>query len=173
MGVFARHFETGAEIPDALFQKMTAARNFRSACATAMRQVAFAKLDLFMHIGAAQFAGENDLEPRLRSAIADCLIPTEPAESDHCEGVSTHLFSRSDRLCGWVLYSYKWAEVLEADAFTRFRREGIFSAAVGRGICREDLKPGQLGRSGPAFPRLHGGCDPDLGALLARSGLAA
>src|ERR1035438_4584049 len=77
LDLFARHFKTGAPIPEPLYRKMTEARNFRSACKT-MRQVAFAKMDLLLHMRAPEFAGEADLESRVRDSIADCLVPTDP-----------------------------------------------------------------------------------------------
>jgi oligopeptidase A len=169
LDLFAGHFETGEGIPEALFRKMTAARNFRSACAT-MRQVAFAKMDLELHLRAAEFAAEADLEGRLRSAIEDCLIPTEPPSPTIARRF-THIFADPVGYASGY-YSYKWAEVLDADAFTRFRSEGIFSAKVGREFAEKVLSRGNSADAAQLF-RDFMGRDPDIGALLARCGLAA
>jgi oligopeptidase A len=168
LDMFARHFETGEAIPEPLFRKMTAARNFRSACVT-MRQVAFAKMDLLLHMRAEEFAGAADLEARVRESIADCLVPTEPPAPSIVRRF-THIFS--DPL-GYAAgyYSYKWAEVLDADAFTRFRREGIFNERVGREFAERILSRGNSADPAELF-RDFMGRDPDLGALLERSGLA-
>jgi len=169
LDLFARHFETGAAIPDALFRKMTAARNFRAAC-FAMRQVAFAKMDLVMHMRAAEFAAEADLEAALREAVADCLVPTDPPAPTIARRF-THLFSDPVGYAAGY-YSYKWAEVLDADAFTRFRLEGIFSPVVGREFVEKVLSRGNSADPAQLF-REFMGRDPDLGPLLERSGLTA
>jgi oligopeptidase A len=168
LDMFARHFETNAPIPESLFRKMTAAKNFRSACA-AMRQVAFAKMDLLLHMRAAEFSGAADLESRVRESIADCLVPTEPPTPTVVRRF-THIFSDPVGYAAGY-YSYKWAEVLDADAFTRFRREGIFNERVGREFVERILSRGNSADPAQLF-RDFMGREPDLGALLARSGLA-
>ena len=169
LDLFARHHESGEPIPEALFRKMTAARNFRSACTT-MRQVAFAKMDLLMHMRPGEFAGAEDLESRVRASIADCLIPTEPPAPTIIRRF-THIFSDPVGYAAGY-YSYKWAEVLDADAFTRFKREGIFNARVGSEFVEKILSRGNAADPAQLF-RDFMGRDPDLGALLSRCGLAA
>jgi oligopeptidase A len=169
LDLVARHDETGATIPDELFDRLTAARHFRAAAAT-MRQVAFAKLDLLLHTRAEDFLGGGDPELKVRAAVADCLVPTEPPAPTILKRF-THVFSDPVGYAAGY-YSYKWAEVLEADAFTRFRREGLFSAKVGADLVRAVLSRGNSAPAGDLF-REFMGRDPDLTALLKRSGLAA
>ncbi len=168
LDLLARHHVTGATIPDDIFKKMIAARNFRSAVAT-MRQVAFAKMDLTLHMRTAAFAREPDVEPKVRAAIEDCLVPTEPPAPTIVKRF-THIFSEPVGYAGGY-YSYKWAEVLDADAFTRFKREGIFNAAVGSEFVEKVLSRGNS-RDPAELYRAFMGRDPDLNALLQRSGLA-
>ena len=167
LDLFARHHETGAPIPEEIFQKMTAARNFRSACAT-MRQVAFAKVDLLMHTRTAEFAAAADIEPVARAAIADCLVPTQPPAPTIVKRF-THIFSEPVGYAAGY-YSYKWAEVLDADAFTRFKREGIFNAGVGAEFVEKILSKGNSTDPTELF-RAFMGRDPDPKALLIRAGL--
>jgi oligopeptidase A len=169
LDLFARHYETGAAIPEELFRKMTAARNFRSACFT-MRQVSLAKLDLLLHTRTPEFASVPDVEPVLRAAIAECLIPTEPPAPTPVKRF-THIFAEPVGYAAGY-YSYKWAEVLDADAFTRFRAEGIFNAKVGSEFVSKILSRGNAEDPAKLF-RDFMGRDPDLNALLVRSGLAA
>ena len=169
LDLFARHFETGEPIPEALFRKMTQARNFRSACAM-MRQVTFAKMDLMMHMRSADFSGTADIEPKVRALVSACIIPTEPPTPTIVKRF-THLFADPVGYAAGY-YSYKWAEVLDADAFTRFRKEGIFNAGVGRDFVDHILSRGNSVDPAQLF-REFMGRDPDLGALLSRSGLAA
>lgn len=168
LDLFARHHETGAAIPEDIFQKMTAAKNFRSACAT-IRQVQFAKMDLLLHMRAPEFT-EGDIEAKARALVADCMIPTEPAGRTIVKRFG-HLFSDPVGYAAGY-YSYKWAEVLDADAFTRFKREGVFSARVGAEFVEHILSKGNSAEPAELYRRFMGR-DPDLAALLVRNGLVA
>jgi hypothetical protein len=168
LDLFARHHETGATIPAEIFAKMTAAKNFRSAAAT-MRQMALARMDLLLHMRTAEFAGQADVEPVVRALIADCLVPTEPPAPTIVKRF-THVFSDPVGYAAGY-YSYKWAEVLDADAFTRFKREGIFNPKVGAEFVTKILSRGNSEDPAELF-RQFMGRDPDLNALLQRSGLA-
>ena len=125
--------------------------------------------DSLIHMRPADFAGGGDIEPRVRAAIADCLVPTDPPAPTIAKRF-THLFSDPVGYAAGY-YSYKWAEVLDADAFTRFRREGIFNPRVGAEFADKILSRGNSADPSQLF-REFMGRDPDLGALLARSGLA-
>jgi oligopeptidase A len=168
LDLFARHHETGQPIPEDIFAKLTAAKKFRAACAT-MRQVAFAKMDLLLHMRAEQWRGVPDLEPAARALIAECLVPTAPAAPTILKRFN-HLFSDPVGYAAGY-YSYKWAEVLDADAFSRFRREGIFNATVGREFVDKILSRGNSADPQELF-RAFMGREPDITALLERSGLA-
>ncbi len=169
LDLFARHHESGETIPPGIFAKMVAARNFRAACAT-MRQMAFARMDLLLHVRTPEFLAAEDVEPRARAAVADCLVPTEPPAPTIVKRFN-HLFSDPVGYAAGY-YSYKWAEVLDADAFTRFRREGIFNAEVGGDFVRQVLSRGNSADPADLF-RGFMGRDPDVAALLERSGLSA
>ena len=168
LDLFARHHETGAVIPEEIFQKMTAARNFRSACAM-LRQVQFAKMDLLLHTRTADFLA-GDLETKIRAAVEDCMIPTVPPGRSLVKRFG-HLFSDPVGYAAGY-YSYKWAEVLDADAFSRFKREGIFNARTGADFVTHILSRGNSEEPAELFRRFMGR-DPDLQALLVRAGLAA
>ena len=169
LDLFARHHETGERIPEAMYSKMIAAKNFRSASVT-MRQVALAKLDLLLHMRTGEFLGDADVEPRIRALIADCLLPTSPPAPTILKRF-THIFSDPVGYAAGY-YSYKWAEVLDADAFTRFKREGIFNATVGAEFVAKILSRGNAADPAELF-RDFMGRDPDPNALLVRSGLVA
>jgi oligopeptidase A len=168
LDLFARHHETGATIPEDIFQKMTAAKNFRSACAT-IRQVQFARMDLLLHMRASEFVS-GDIEAQARALVADCMIPTEPAGKTIVKRFG-HLFSDPVGYAAGY-YSYKWAEVLDADAFTRFKNEGVFSAKVGAEFVEHILSKGNSEEPAELYRRFMGR-EPDLAALLVRNGLVS
>jgi len=167
LDLFAHHHQTGATIPQALFERMIAARNFRSAAAT-MRQLALARLDLDLHMRPAGEMG-SDLSVWLRERLQDYLTPTEPA-APTIENRFTHIFSDPVGYAAGY-YSYKWAEVLDADAFTRFKREGIFNGQVGREFAAKILSRGNGADPMELFVDFMGR-PPDQQALLERAGLA-
>ena len=166
LDLFARHYQTGAPIPNDLFQKMLRARNFRSANAQ-MRQLGFGFMDLALHI---DYSPERDGDAiEYTRAILQQYSPA-PLPPDHAMAAAfTHLFS-SPVAYGAGYYSYKWAEVLDADAFTRFRTRGIFSPEVGAELRDKILARGDSEDPADLY-RAFMGRDPDPNALLERSGL--
>jgi oligopeptidase A len=167
LDLFARHHATGALIPAELFAKMNAAKNFRSACMI-MRQVQLAKMDLLLHLRTGEFL-EGDIEAKARAAVADTLLPTEPPARTIVKRF-THIFGDPVGYASGY-YSYKWAEVLDADAFTRFRREGLFNPQVGAEFVEHILSRGNSAEPMELYRRFMGR-EPDLNALLHRCGLA-
>jgi oligopeptidase A len=166
LNLFARHYKTGEAIPDELFQKMKRARTFRSANAQ-MRQLGFGMVDLKLH---REYDPERDGD--VTAYARDILAQFSPAAlpSDYGMLASfTHLFA-SPVAYGAGYYSYKWAEVLDADAFTRFRREGIFNTTTGEDYRRHILERGDSEDPAQLY-REFMGRDPNSNALLERLGL--
>ncbi len=166
LDLFARHYRTGETIPEDLFQKMRRARRFRAAN-TQMRQLGFGYIDLALH---REYSPERDggvME--YARQVGQQFAPAElPREYNMIAGF-THLFA-SPVGYGAGYYSYKWAEVLDADAFTRFRDEGIFSRDTGLQFRRLILSKGDSADPAELY-RSFMGRDPDPNALLERSGL--
>ena len=163
---FARHYETGEPIPQELFDKMYRARTFRSANMQ-MRQLGFGMVDLKLH---REFDAESGQDVIAFARDIQSRFTAAPLPPYYAMIASfTHLFS-SPVAYGAGYYSYKWAEVLDADAFSRFRREGIFNSATGRDFRRNILEKGDSLDPAQLY-RQFVGRDPDANALLERLGL--
>ena len=167
LDLFARHFQTGAPVPDGLFQKMKRARTFRAANAQ-MRQLGFGFVDLLLH---TRYSPERDGDAvdYTRRILQD-FVPAPLPDYHATIAAFTHLFGNPVGY-GAGYYSYKWAEVLDADAFTRFRDHGVFSRAVGGEFRAKILSRGDSEDPAELY-RGFMGRDPDPRALLERSGLA-
>ncbi len=166
LDLFARHWQTGAALPGELLAKLQRARNFRAANAT-MRQLGFAAADLELHSEAPPPDGDTVLA-RARELMAE--YAATPLPPDHAMMARfTHLFAAPVAYAAGY-YSYKWAEVLDADAFSRFQREGVLSREAGQSFRAEILSQGDSREPAELF-RAFMGRDPDPDALLARAGL--
>jgi oligopeptidase A len=167
LDLFARHHDTGATIPDELLGKMKRARTFRAANHM-MRQLGFAEVDLALHVDLDPSDPKSDpieLARTLLEAHSATKLP-----SDHAMIASFgHLFgSPVGYAAGY--YSYKWAEVLDADAFAMFREKGIFSREVGEKFRSEILSRGDSEDPAVLYQRF-AGHEPRLEPLFERSGL--
>jgi oligopeptidase A len=166
LDMIAAHWETGEPLPEALFQKMQAARHFQTAMAT-VRQLEFALFDMKMHLD-PQAAEPGKVEAIRREVLAQVAVIQPPA-FNRMPNSFTHVFA-GGYAAGY--YSYKWAEVLSADAFARFEEEGLFDAGVGEAFLKEVLQVGGSRKAMESFVAFRGR-KPSVDALLRHSGLTA
>jgi oligopeptidase A len=167
LDLVARHWETGEPLPEELFAKMKRARTFRAANHQ-MRQLGLATADLALH---REYSPEVHGDPVDYTRNIIQQFSPAPLDDGHSLLTSfTHLFSDPVAYAAGY-YSYKWAEVLDADAFTRFQAEGIFSERVGSEFRETILARGDSADPAELF-RAFLGRDPDPQALLVRCGLA-
>lgn len=158
---FARHWQTGEAIPDALVERLVAARNYHAAYFQ-VRQLRFGLLDLAWHtlhvIPAKAGISVREVEAE---ALADCtVLPDIPGS---CISTAFHHIFDGGYSAGY--YSYKWAEVLEADAFSLFRERGIFDREVAASFRENILSRGGSEDEALLYRRFRGH-DPDPKELL-------
>ena len=163
LNTFACHYETGEPIPSDLVERIRRARNFNVAYAC-IRQVSFGLLDMAYYTLEDEFTDDvMDFERKVWEPIR--LLPEVPGTC-----MSTQF---GHIMCGGYsagYYSYKWAEVLDADAFSVFLREGIFNRSTASRFRREILERGGTEHPMTLYRRFRGG-EPTIEALLRRNGI--
>jgi peptidyl-dipeptidase Dcp len=163
LGVFAQHYQTGEVIPQDLIQKIRKSSQYQAGYFS-MRQLSFATLDMAWH--AQDPASITDALQFERMATAKTTL-FKPVEGTSISAAFTHIFE-GGYSAGY--YSYKWAEVLDADAFEFFKEKGIFNSDVAKSF-RDNI----LSRGGSEDPMVlykrFRGREPDPDALLRREGL--
>lgn len=162
LALISSHYQTGEPLPQALLEKMLAARNFQSGLMM-LRQLEFSLFDFELH--ATHGDGRSVLQ--VLDAIRDEVSVMRPPTYNRFANSFAHIFA-GGYAAGY--YSYKWAEVLSADAFSRFEEEGVFNGDTGRAF-REAI----LARGGSLEPMQlfidFRGREPSIDALLRHSGL--
>ncbi|USQ95227.1 M3 family metallopeptidase [Caulobacter sp. RL271] len=155
------HYRTGAPLPDALFEKLLAARHFLSGMFV-VRQVEFALFDLLLHLGTL---GGDPMA--VIEAVRNEVAVVRPPAWHRFPHAFTHIFA-GGYASGY--YSYLWAEVLAADGFQRFAEAGLIDRRVARMFRDEVLSRGASRPAAESF-RAFRGRDADPAAMLARHGL--
>jgi oligopeptidase A len=163
---FARHWQTGATLPQDLFEKMLAARHFHAGLFL-VRQLEFALFDFRLHLEFDPARGPRTME--LLEEVRAEVAAIRPPAWQRFPHAFTHIFS-GGYSAGY--YSYLWAEVLSADAFSAFEEAGVFDAETGARYRREILA---VGGSRPALESFVAfrGREPEPDALLRSYGLVA
>jgi oligopeptidase A len=166
LDLFSGHFESGEKIPEVLYQRMRQAKNFQSAMQM-LRQLEFAIFDLRIHRDYSKESGAriHDTLNEVRKQIA----VLQPPAFNRFENGFTHIFG-GGYAAGY--YSYKWAEVLSADAFSAFEECGIFDRETGNKFLKCILEKGGSRDPMELFVEFRGR-EPSIDALLRHSGLAA
>jgi oligopeptidase A len=157
------HVETGQALPRALFDKMVAAKNFQSGLAT-LRQIEFGLFDLRIHAEAGAAARVQQVLDEVRREVAVLEAPP----FNRFQHSFSHIFA-GGYSAGY--YSYKWAEVLSADAWSAFEEAGPLSVATGRRLREEILEAGGSRSALENFTAFRGR-EPRIDALLRHQGMA-
>jgi len=164
LDLFATHYETGETIPMEFVEKIKASANFQEGMAT-MRQISFGLLDMSWHGGESPETIKN-VKAHEKSAFSDTSL--FPDVSENCMSVAfSHIF-QGGYSSGY--YSYKWAEVLDADAFEAFQENGIFNPETGKSFAEHILSKGGTEHPMTLYKRFRG-AEPKPEALLKRAGL--
>lgn len=164
LNLISGHWQTGEPLPTDLFNKMLASRYFQSAMAM-VRQLEFALFDMRLHMDPT--AAEPGRLQQIQAEVRNEVAVIKPPAFNRMAHSFSHIFA-GGYAAGY--YSYKWAEVLSADAYARFEEDGLFSAEVGKAFLEEIL---QVGGSRPAMESFIAfrGRKPQIDALLRHSGL--
>jgi oligopeptidase A len=160
------HYRTGEPLPDVLLEKMRAARNFLAGM-DMVRQLEFALFDMRLHSDEYGKAGRTvqEILDDVRATVAVVIPPS----FNRFQNGFAHIFG-GGYAAGY--YSYKWAEVLSADAFSKFEENGIFDRTTGLEFLHSILEQGGTREPMELFVEFRGR-EPQIDSLLRHSGLAA
>jgi oligopeptidase A len=159
------HVDTKAPLPEVLFKKMIAAKNFQSGMQT-LRQIEFSLFDIRLH---TEYNDQNQINPlELLETIRDEIAVIRPPSWNRFPNSFSHIFA-GGYAAGY--YSYKWAEVLASDAFSLFEEEGVLSSIAGQKFQNEVLAKGGSRPAMESFIAFRGR-EPSVDALLRHSGMA-
>ncbi|NVJ59200.1 MAG: oligopeptidase A [Gammaproteobacteria bacterium] len=164
--VISGHYETGEPLPDDLRDKLQAAKNFQSAMMM-VRQLEFSIFDLHIHSNDNP-AKPVDIQTVLDTVRSNVAVITPP-QWNRFQNSFSHIFA-GGYSAGY--YSYKWAEVLSADAFSKFEEDGIFSRESGEAFKQHILEKGGSQPAMELFKNFRGR-EPSIEPLLRHSGIAA
>ena len=162
LAIISGHYETGEPLPEAMLNKLLAAKNFQSAMAM-VRQLEFSLFDFKLH---KEYREDIDVRALLDEVRQQVSVVIPPA-FNRFQNSFNHIFS-GGYAAGY--YSYIWAEVLSADAFSRFEEEGIFNQATGESFLHEILEKGGSAEPMELFVNFRGR-EPQIDALLRHSGI--
>ncbi len=166
LDLISGHYETGEVLPQDLFDKMIAARNFQSAM-TMVRQLEFSLFDFRLHL--EYKPDEANQVDKILAEVRDQVSVVKPPKFNRFAHSFSHIFA-GGYAAGY--YSYKWAEVLSADAFSKFEEKGIFDRATGLEFLQSILEQGGSREPMELFVEFRGR-EPEIDALLRHSGIAA
>ena len=165
LDLFAKDFETGDTINKGLFKKMTKARSFHAAIQM-VRQLEFAIFDFRLHL---EFASKNELNiQKLLDDVRKNVSVVKTPEFNRFQHSFSHIFA-GGYSAGY--YSYKWAEVLSADAFSKFEEQGIFNKLTGNEFLKSILEKGGSCEPMDMFIEFRGR-KPSIEPLLKHAGIA-
>jgi len=164
LNLIAQHYQNQESLPSELLQKMRAAKNFQSGMQT-LRQVEFAFFDMQLHAG-YQKDQDNNVQHVLDTVREQVAVLTPPS-SNRFQNSFSHIFA-GGYSAGY--YSYKWSEVLSADAFSRFEEEGIFNPQTGADFLTAILQRGGSEDANTLFIEFRGR-EPKIDALLQHTGI--
>ncbi|GEB69805.1 Oligopeptidase A [Pseudoalteromonas carrageenovora] len=160
------HYETGEALPKELLDKLLAAKNYNSGMQM-LRQIEFSLFDFKIHNDYK--AGEQCQIQAVLDDVRSRTSVVKPPEFNRFQHGFSHIFA-GGYSAGY--YSYKWAEVLSADAFSKFEEEGIFNAETGQAFMQNILEKGGSEEPMELFKKFRGR-EPSVDALLRHSGIAA
>ncbi|MGD8592075.1 MAG: oligopeptidase A [Gammaproteobacteria bacterium] len=171
LDLIAGHYQTGEPLPEELRKRLLAAKNFQSAMQM-VRQLEFALFDFRLHreYDPQLFQEqEGDRIQQVLDEVRQDVAVISPAPNNRFQHSFSHIFA-GGYAAGY--YSYKWAEVLSADAFSKFEEAGIFDQATGKAFLSNILEQGGSREPLELFIAFRGR-EPKIDALLRHSGIAA